>query len=581
MAENNQALQNYLSELKTSVEAKTSAENTVETKTNQEPSDIKAEALRLLKVMNQMLKDYHYGDNFKSTTERKSITGIESATDKESATKTVKNKVSSESSLIKLEASKKLNSDSKSATISGLSQKLQDYLCLYNSSGVLFTPDHSINEVINDHTPFMVVLHGHLANKDIVEYAEELLNCSEIDLTFVGSQQKKGFSVLTKILYTGTFFTSQYDSQENVDRCCQILQKVLVRCPESIQHIYAEIPNNDQSFLNDCAMAGRLSAIKILHKHGANMDFVDTDGTSLLFSAAQNGYFELVKYLIEAKVNLDSKLNLDFKEITYVYTVLHLIAYNSCVPRKDIPLVVAMLLSAGAKYNIKNESNKTPYEITQMDPNDFPEHVQRDPANEPEDALEPGMVKPSYIRGILREMLKCIDNFFVAIKEKNMKHVKEYLEAGLPIHCRNAEGETPLHVACKLDSSEMAKLLIQYKAKITVKDDNGHTPIDIAANHMPKNLPVLMNLVQKIVDKQTLKMKENLCVSESNYTRFPRNLMFKIWEYCEEIPQFTSTNKGKSYFLRALDKSLGSKSIHADAEAAKHKSLNLKSQVKI
>ncbi|XP_048244847.1 uncharacterized protein LOC124124203 isoform X3 [Haliotis rufescens] len=45
------------------------------------------------------------------------------------------------------------------------------------------------------------------------------------------------------------------------------------------------------------------------------------------------------------------------------------------------------------------------------------------------------------------------------------------------LHCRNNNGETPLHIACREKCTGVLKSLLQYKASVFVTDNDGHTPV--------------------------------------------------------------------------------------------------------
>lgn len=77
-----------------------------------------------------------------------------------------------------------------------------------------------------------------------------------------------------------------------------------------------------------------------------NIDKQDNDGKTALIRAAQEGYVEIVKHLIEAGVNLDTKDN-------YETTALIWAVINGYVE------IVKYMVEAGTGINIQDKEGKT------------------------------------------------------------------------------------------------------------------------------------------------------------------------------------------------------------------------------
>lgn len=67
------------------------------------------------------------------------------------------------------------------------------------------------------------------------------------------------------------------------------------------------------------------------------------------------------------------------------------------------------------------------------------------------------------------------------IKEGNYEKCRSLIEEGIEINFKNENGETPLHLATKLELSEICSILIQKKADLNAKDKEGNTPLHLAA----------------------------------------------------------------------------------------------------
>ena len=64
-----------------------------------------------------------------------------------------------------------------------------------------------------------------------------------------------------------------------------------------------------------------------------------------------------------------------------------------------------------------------------------------------------------------------IDGFFSVISKGNVDKVKEYLDNGLDIECRNSEGDTPLIWASIYGQSEVVDLLLKHGANPDVESN--------------------------------------------------------------------------------------------------------------
>jgi ankyrin repeat protein len=106
------------------------------------------------------------------------------------------------------------------------------------------------------------------------------------------------------------------------------------------------ISDKDVLLLN-AARSGNFNQILAILTQGANVDATDRDGTTALMFAAQQGYTEIVRVLIEAGANL----NLPRKR--YGLTALMLAASEA---RAD---VLQTLVAAGADVNAKNDDGST------------------------------------------------------------------------------------------------------------------------------------------------------------------------------------------------------------------------------
>ena len=71
----------------------------------------------------------------------------------------------------------------------------------------------------------------------------------------------------------------------------------------------------------------------------------------------------------------------------------------------------------------------------------------------------------------------------------NYSMMKYLLNHGADINIRNARGETPLMIACRMNNKYMAEYLLERKPDLTLRDVDGHTAKEITEmNHYPSIL---------------------------------------------------------------------------------------------
>lgn len=68
---------------------------------------------------------------------------------------------------------------------------------------------------------------------------------------------------------------------------------------------------------------------------------------------------------------------------------------------------------------------------------------------------------------------------FVAISKGDVVTIKKFIEYGVDVN-ESKNGVTPLMLAARFNNAEIAKLLIERGADISVKDQNGRTALQLA-----------------------------------------------------------------------------------------------------
>ncbi|KJV55052.1 ankyrin repeat domain-containing protein [Orientia tsutsugamushi] len=96
----------------------------------------------------------------------------------------------------------------------------------------------------------------------------------------------------------------------------------------------------------------------------------------------------------------------------------------------------------------------------------------------------------------------------LAIKRGNIKAVLDILNEnpGLVNFQQDVDFKTPLHTSVEHKQEEITKLLLERNANVTLQDNNGNTPLHVAArNHDLKTTEILLSYGNAIVDMQNNK----------------------------------------------------------------------------
>ena len=78
-------------------------------------------------------------------------------------------------------------------------------------------------------------------------------------------------------------------------------------------------------------------------------------------------------------------------------------------------------------------------------------------------------------------MKKANEMLWEGVIEKNLDKVRIALNLKAEVNAKDGNGQTPLHVAARNNSLEVAELLISSGAEVNAKDNRGETPLHLAA----------------------------------------------------------------------------------------------------
>ena len=322
--------------------------------------------------------------------------------------------------------------------------------------------------------------------------------------------------------------------------------------------------NENDTPINIVALNGHEDALQMLiTKLGCSPQIKGFDGRSLLHQACLKGHTKLVTILI-TNFGLES-LSVDDSG----NTPLHMACWGG-----HEELARLLITKYNCHVNVKNEEEQTPFHmacshghlyISRMlvsecileDDKSFCNALDKD-NNTPLDLLiewgdanavhtlssEYGL-KPN-VRGaeskpllhqlaaggfttVLQELISkfnydpaCTDEDGNTILHTAAEHghyeVAEFLITNhsnqFPIDCKNSQGQTALHCACIRGHTRVAKLLVTNKADITVRDEDGDTPLKKA--FITRHVLTLFELFNSNFHRINHKLLRQVC--ESGYT---------------------------------------------------------------
>jgi ankyrin repeat protein len=77
----------------------------------------------------------------------------------------------------------------------------------------------------------------------------------------------------------------------------------------------------------------------------------------------------------------------------------------------------------------------------------------------------------------------CGGTLHQAIEKDEVNKARELIDDGADVNAPDEEGESPLHIAATLDTDEAAMFLLAHGAAVNAQDHHGDTPLHIAARH--------------------------------------------------------------------------------------------------
>ncbi|MCP4159287.1 MAG: hypothetical protein GY760_04380 [Deltaproteobacteria bacterium] len=199
-------------------------------------------------------------------------------------------------------------------------------------------------------------------------------------------------------------------------------------------------------------------AIKILHKAGADLEAIDSDGSTLLISAAYRLNTEAIKALVKADVNIDAKNKNGESALIK--------ACDSFDDFENVAEIVIFLLIAGADYSFLDWQENSCYDNAKMKDNfSAMEIIEKFMAGTLETAKKQTGAKE--LTSELFENLLTITNhetFLYWVRNRSFAIVKGLLGAGFIPKSPSGKGTQALTIAIENEDKEIVKLLLEHGA---------------------------------------------------------------------------------------------------------------------
>lgn len=266
------------------------------------------------------------------------------------------------------------------------------------------------------------------------------------------------------------------------------------------------------------AVHDSLDAAALLLKHGANPNFRDEKGRTILMRVAENGNTETAKLLIEGGADVNAKNEKGDFFMSAGLTPLHIAAMNG---HED---VVKLLIANGANLNALDANGNTPKDVAKREDIEaiiaaaggkgnpgweLFRAVERNDYDTAAALLASGAdpnfasnrqgyhsLIPAVLNGNEKMARLLIEKgvnvnhlaadgesaLHKAVLISNTDLVTLLIDKGANVNIPNGgvmyPGDTPLHYAARFNSSEMVSLLIKLRADVNAVNRNGETPLD-------------------------------------------------------------------------------------------------------
>jgi ankyrin repeat protein len=228
--------------------------------------------------------------------------------------------------------------------------------------------------------------------------------------------------------------------------------------------------NNDTTPLLSAleAFGGNDAAVQLLLAHGADVHVRNKDGRTPLHSASCSDHPSIVDLLLKMGVDVDARDNDDMTPLLSAVASLH-----------ENGATVQLLLAHGADVHVRNKDSQTPLHSASC--SGHPSIV--------EFLLKSGADVDAHDNDNITPLLCALQWW------RGGAAARLLLEYGANRHVRNKEGETPLHLASQMNSSDIVALLLKMGVEVDARDNNDMTPLLSALEYFLRNDTVVQLLL--------------------------------------------------------------------------------------
>lgn len=251
------------------------------------------------------------------------------------------------------------------------------------------------------------------------------------------------------------------NAQDNPDFINAILKGDLKKVESMLNNgVNANSTYNREAALIHCAKVNSswstsLSILKLLLKHGADMNAMAIVGGTALTISITSGNIDFVKTLVENDVDVNYRHQYHTPAIFYAVSSIH---------RNEI---LKILLENGANANDRNSDSMTPLMLTAMNNN-----------------LEGCKILLAHGAEVNTQREKKLGGeapLFYAVQSGYFDIVKLFCENGANVKVKKTDGTSPIHSTVHNMTPEIIKYLNEKGADINAKDNDGNTALIRAA----------------------------------------------------------------------------------------------------
>ncbi|XP_046331590.1 ankyrin repeat domain-containing protein 50-like isoform X1 [Haliotis rufescens] len=251
-----------------------------------------------------------------------------------------------------------------------------------------------------------------------------------------------------------------------------------------------QVDSNGRTLLHTAAHQGNLQVVNLLLTKGANIEAIDKTGQTPLNLAARQGYAEVVEVLLKAKAEVDHADNDG-------WTALRSAAWGGHTA------VVGILLKAGAKVDHADSDQRTALRAAAWGGHEdivlkLLEHGAN--VNKADNEGRTALIAAAYMGHveIVQHLLDyqadinhedcdgrtalSVAALCIPASEGHEKVVSSLLERGAEVDHQDHDGMTPLVVAAYEGHSDVCELLLEWDADVDHSDHNNRTALWAAAS---------------------------------------------------------------------------------------------------